>query len=265
MYCRSLTDFGALSINVLVLQWSEANQELSLELFPRRDSVIAREIQPIGSPSSHMGSSTLMRVGGQRRLVAVRAVIGDDKGYGRGQQCSYVVGEAAIDGDAINTTRQWERRWRGLWLTSDNTEDKGVGRRRKQRRLKERAVVATDSSCCGNDKGCSEGSEQRSSRGVDNWLERKKTATVGLEERQRRQRVGVVGSSGGSNLRRGDGEDNSGPAVIGEGAAGEEVTTAARATVGEVGCGREGRKVRMRIRLQLWLRRNGDGGRRLRR
>ncbi|RWW47039.1 hypothetical protein BHE74_00046965 [Ensete ventricosum] len=201
--------------------------------------------------------------GGQRRLVAVRAVIGDDKGCGRGQQCSYVVGEAAIDGDAINATRQRERRWRGLWLTSGNTEDKGVGRRRKQRRLKERAVVAT--SCYGNDKGCSEGSEQRSSRGVDNWLERKKIAIVGLKERQRRQRVGVVGSSGGSNLRRGDGEDNSGPTVIGEGAAGEEVTTAARATVGEVGCDREGRKVRMQIRLQLWLRRNGDGGRRLRR
>ncbi|RZR70517.1 hypothetical protein BHM03_00000360 [Ensete ventricosum] len=159
-------------------------------------------------------------------------------------------GEAAIDGDAINATKQRERRWRGLWLTSGNTEDKGVGRRKKQRRLKERAVVAT---------------EQRSSKGVDNWLERKKTTIVGLKERQRRQHVGVVGSSGGSDLHRGDGEDNSGPTVIGEGVAGEEVATAVRATVGEVGCGREGRKVRMRIRLQLWLRRNGDGGRRLRR
>ncbi|RRT32515.1 hypothetical protein B296_00023643 [Ensete ventricosum] len=37
-------DFSELSINVLVLRWSEANQELSLELSlelsPRRDSVI---------------------------------------------------------------------------------------------------------------------------------------------------------------------------------------------------------------------------------
>ncbi|RZS15222.1 hypothetical protein BHM03_00047037 [Ensete ventricosum] len=36
----SLTDFSELSINVLVLRWFEANQELSLELSPRKDSVI---------------------------------------------------------------------------------------------------------------------------------------------------------------------------------------------------------------------------------
>ncbi|RWV77962.1 hypothetical protein GW17_00061141 [Ensete ventricosum] len=40
LYYRSLKDFSELSINVLVLRWSEANQELSLELSPRRDSVI---------------------------------------------------------------------------------------------------------------------------------------------------------------------------------------------------------------------------------
>ncbi|RRT51063.1 hypothetical protein B296_00049138 [Ensete ventricosum] len=40
MYCGSPTDFGKLSINVLVFRWSEANQELSLKLSPRRDSVI---------------------------------------------------------------------------------------------------------------------------------------------------------------------------------------------------------------------------------
>ncbi|RZS11652.1 hypothetical protein BHM03_00043009 [Ensete ventricosum] len=40
LYCGSLTDFGELSINVLVLRWSKATQELSLELSPRRDSVI---------------------------------------------------------------------------------------------------------------------------------------------------------------------------------------------------------------------------------
>ncbi|RZS25507.1 hypothetical protein BHM03_00058712, partial [Ensete ventricosum] len=39
----SLKDFSELSINVLVLRWSEANQELSLELSPRRDSVIGKE------------------------------------------------------------------------------------------------------------------------------------------------------------------------------------------------------------------------------
>ncbi|RZR90945.1 hypothetical protein BHM03_00018960 [Ensete ventricosum] len=62
MYYRSLIDFSELSISVLVLRWSEANQELSLELSPRRDSVIAHEIQPIGFPSSHQENSTLMRV-----------------------------------------------------------------------------------------------------------------------------------------------------------------------------------------------------------
>ncbi|RZS18304.1 hypothetical protein BHM03_00050552 [Ensete ventricosum] len=35
-----LADLGELSINVLVFRWSEANHELSLELSPRRDSVI---------------------------------------------------------------------------------------------------------------------------------------------------------------------------------------------------------------------------------
>ncbi|RWW47940.1 hypothetical protein BHE74_00046038 [Ensete ventricosum] len=40
LYCGSLTNFGELSINVLVLRQSEANQELSLELSPRGDSVI---------------------------------------------------------------------------------------------------------------------------------------------------------------------------------------------------------------------------------
>ncbi|RWW10123.1 hypothetical protein BHE74_00049456 [Ensete ventricosum] len=51
--------------------------------------------------------------------------------------------------------------------------------------------------------------------------------------------------------------------VTGEGAAEDEVVVAMRATVGEVGCGREGRKVRMRMQLRLWLRRKGDGGRQL--
>ncbi|RWW75836.1 hypothetical protein BHE74_00016105 [Ensete ventricosum] len=47
--------------------------------------------------------------------------------------------------------------------------------------------------------------------------------------------------------------------MAGEGTAEEEVAAAARAAVGEVGCDRKGRKVRMR----LWLRRKGDGGRQL--
>ncbi|RRT69342.1 hypothetical protein B296_00037516 [Ensete ventricosum] len=38
----SLVDFGELSIDVLVLQQSEANQELSLELSRQRDSVIGQ-------------------------------------------------------------------------------------------------------------------------------------------------------------------------------------------------------------------------------
>ncbi|RZS10160.1 hypothetical protein BHM03_00041332 [Ensete ventricosum] len=46
--CWGMMDFSELSINVLLLRWSKANQELSLELSPRRDSVITREIQSIG-------------------------------------------------------------------------------------------------------------------------------------------------------------------------------------------------------------------------
>ncbi|RWW52364.1 hypothetical protein BHE74_00041217 [Ensete ventricosum] len=42
LYCKSLTDFSELSINVLVLRWSKATQELSLELSPRRDFVIGK-------------------------------------------------------------------------------------------------------------------------------------------------------------------------------------------------------------------------------
>ncbi|RWV90316.1 hypothetical protein GW17_00047493 [Ensete ventricosum] len=38
---RFMMDFSELSINVLLLRWSKANQELSLELSPRRDSVIS--------------------------------------------------------------------------------------------------------------------------------------------------------------------------------------------------------------------------------
>ncbi|RWW78642.1 hypothetical protein BHE74_00013132 [Ensete ventricosum] len=49
--------------------------------------------------------------------------------------------------------------------------------------------------------------------------------------------------------------------MIGEGMVEEEVAAVARATVGEVGCDREGRKMRMQMRL--WLRRKGDGGQRL--
>ncbi|RRT43223.1 hypothetical protein B296_00027887 [Ensete ventricosum] len=41
MYFGSLVDFGKLSINGLIFRWSEANQELSLELSPQRDSVIS--------------------------------------------------------------------------------------------------------------------------------------------------------------------------------------------------------------------------------
>ncbi|RZR77480.1 hypothetical protein BHM03_00002592 [Ensete ventricosum] len=47
--------------------------------------------------------------------------------------------------------------------------------------------------------------------------------------------------------------------MAGEGTAEEEVAAAVRAAVGEVGYDRKGRKVRMR----LWLRRKGDGGRQL--
>ncbi|RWW87068.1 hypothetical protein BHE74_00004124 [Ensete ventricosum] len=47
MYCGSLANFDKLSINVLVFRLSEANQELSLELSPRRDSVIGeRALDP---------------------------------------------------------------------------------------------------------------------------------------------------------------------------------------------------------------------------
>ncbi|RWV77183.1 hypothetical protein GW17_00062026 [Ensete ventricosum] len=49
--------------------------------------------------------------------------------------------------------------------------------------------------------------------------------------------------------------------MIGEGMVEEEVAAVARAAVGEVGYDREGRKMRMQMRL--WLRRKGDGGQRL--
>ncbi|RWW41504.1 hypothetical protein BHE74_00053007 [Ensete ventricosum] len=70
-----------------------------------------------------------------------------------------------------------DRQWR-LW------QKHGRGRGKKVRRAL--AVRVGDS----DDKGYSEGSEQRSSRSVGNGLERKETVAVGLKERQRRQRVG---------------------------------------------------------------------------
>ncbi|RWW73975.1 hypothetical protein BHE74_00018107 [Ensete ventricosum] len=54
LYCRSLADFGKLSINVLVLQWSEVNQELSLELSPRRDSVIRKTTKEVGEKAEEV-------------------------------------------------------------------------------------------------------------------------------------------------------------------------------------------------------------------
>ncbi|RZR93264.1 hypothetical protein BHM03_00021723 [Ensete ventricosum] len=47
--------------------------------------------------------------GGQRRLVAVRAMTGDDEGYDRGQQCSYVVGEAAIEEEGSDGKHEAEK------------------------------------------------------------------------------------------------------------------------------------------------------------
>ncbi|RWV88827.1 hypothetical protein GW17_00049060, partial [Ensete ventricosum] len=60
-----------------------------------------------------------------------------------------------------------------------------------------------------------------------------------------------------------EGGEEEGATVTGEGTAEEEVAAAARATVGEVGDDHEGRKVRIRMRLRLWLRRKEDGGQRL--
>ncbi|RWW54015.1 hypothetical protein BHE74_00039430 [Ensete ventricosum] len=57
LYCGSLADFGELSINVLVLRQSEANQELSLELPPQRNSVIVEET---GNDDKRQGASMLL-------------------------------------------------------------------------------------------------------------------------------------------------------------------------------------------------------------
>ncbi|RZR91403.1 hypothetical protein BHM03_00019525 [Ensete ventricosum] len=66
---------------------------------------------------------------------------------------------------------------------------------------------------------------------------------------------GISDKGGGSGVMRStqkkgvadEGGEEEGVIVTGEGAVEEEVVAATRATVGEVGCGREGRKVRMRM------------------
>ncbi|RWW83492.1 hypothetical protein BHE74_00008001 [Ensete ventricosum] len=63
MYYRSLTNFGKLSINVLVFRWSEANQEFSLELYSRRDSAIE---------GSWMRLRTVVTAGGEEEVTRVR-------------------------------------------------------------------------------------------------------------------------------------------------------------------------------------------------
>ncbi|RWW66561.1 hypothetical protein BHE74_00026057, partial [Ensete ventricosum] len=87
-------------------------------------------------------------------------------------------------------------------------------------------------------------------------LERSDGPTVGNSCRDGR---------GGRLLRQGrkkgaadEGGEEEGATVKGEGTAEEEVAAAARATVGEVGDDHEGRKVRIRMRLRLWLRRKED-------
>ncbi|RRT48590.1 hypothetical protein B296_00017992 [Ensete ventricosum] len=96
-------------------------------------------------------------------------------------------------------------------------------------------------------------------------------ARVALERRSVGSTIGSGGRDGrGERLlwqgrKKGttdEGGEEEGATVTGEGAAEEEVTAATRATVGEVSCGREGRKVRMWMQLRLWLRRKGNGGRR---
>ncbi|RWV80496.1 hypothetical protein GW17_00058230 [Ensete ventricosum] len=53
-------DFSELSINVLVLRCSEVNQELSLELSPRRDSVIGLvQIAPLDRVSFKLNGGDL--------------------------------------------------------------------------------------------------------------------------------------------------------------------------------------------------------------
>ncbi|RRT71360.1 hypothetical protein B296_00002536 [Ensete ventricosum] len=81
-------DFSELSISVLVLRWSKANQELSLELSPRRDSVIGlqRGQQRQGGGCGivrSVGSSRQQRGGieeGQRRCFGVITAIGKEEG-----------------------------------------------------------------------------------------------------------------------------------------------------------------------------------------
>ncbi|RZR90054.1 hypothetical protein BHM03_00017881 [Ensete ventricosum] len=78
----------------------------------------------------------------------------------------------------------------------------------------------------------------------------------------------TVGSSGrdGSGKRLGrkkgavdEGGEEEGATVTWDGPTEKEVTVAARVAVGEVGCGCEGRKVRMRLRLQNQSINHGSG------
>ncbi|RZR86151.1 hypothetical protein BHM03_00013292 [Ensete ventricosum] len=79
-----------------------------------------------------------------------------------------------------NSGRDWKHKRKKMVVDGNGKEE-------------QRWPAERGSSCCGNDEGCGEGREQRSSRGIGDGFERKNIAAVGLKVRRRRQHVGVAG------------------------------------------------------------------------
>ncbi|RRT37251.1 hypothetical protein B296_00042837 [Ensete ventricosum] len=134
----SLTDFSELSINVLVLRWFKANQELSLELSPRKDSVIGLvQIIPLDCISFKLNGGDLHlgffrspgwpMVRRQQRMAVVRTATTDGR-----RQWPW----PARDADAAAATVFWMRK-RGQQsrrrLRQQQREERNRGGRRKRR------------------------------------------------------------------------------------------------------------------------------------